>query len=97
MQETFISESSFEKLPCVTGNVSRQLLTPDSAKPISYYITNNTELILIRDAMDMLLPKLAKVVSNLARFAVAWKGEPCLAYTRLQPVLLFGISLLSLV
>lgn len=35
--------------------------------------------------MDLLLPKLAKVIFNLANFAVEWKGEPCLAYTHLQP------------
>ena len=39
---------------------------------------------LMRDAMDLLLPKLAKVIWNLAKFAVEWKGEPALAYTHLQ-------------
>ena len=48
-------------------------------------MTDNTELILMRDAMDLLLPKLAKVISNLAKFALEWKGEPTLAYTHLQP------------
>ncbi|KAL8869409.1 MAG: hypothetical protein Q9174_004292, partial [Haloplaca sp. 1 TL-2023] len=51
----------------------------------SCYVTDNTELILMRDAMDILLPKLAKVISNLANFALEWKGEPTLAYTHLQP------------
>ncbi|KAL8730633.1 MAG: hypothetical protein Q9166_003946 [cf. Caloplaca sp. 2 TL-2023] len=61
----------------------------------SCYVTDNTELILMRGAMDLLLPKLAKVIWNLAKFAVKWKGEPCLAYTHLQPgkrlKLLFGM------
>lgn len=39
----------------------------------------------MRDAIDLLLPKLAKVISNLAEFAMKWKGEPTLAYTHLQP------------
>lgn len=39
----------------------------------------------MRDAMDLLLPKLAKVIWNLAKFAMEWKGEPTLAYTHLQP------------
>ena len=39
----------------------------------------------MRDAMDLLLPKLAKVIWNMAEFALKWKGEPCLAYTHLQP------------
>ena len=51
----------------------------------SCYVTDNTELLLMRDAMDLLLPKLAKVIWNVAEFAVKWRGEPCLAYTHLQP------------
>lgn len=39
----------------------------------------------MRGAMDLLLPKLAKVIWNLAKFAMEWKGEPTLAYTHLQP------------
>ena len=39
----------------------------------------------MRDAMDLLLPKLAKVIWNLAKFALEWKAEPTLAYTHLQP------------
>jgi adenylosuccinate lyase len=39
----------------------------------------------MRDAIDLLLPKLAKVIWNLAKFAVEWKAEPTLAYTHLQP------------
>jgi len=38
----------------------------------------------MRNAIDILLPKLAKVISNLAKFAVEWKAEPTLAYTHLQ-------------
>jgi adenylosuccinate lyase len=40
---------------------------------------------LMRDGMDLLLPKLAKVIWNLAQFAMQWKAEPTLAYTHLQP------------
>ncbi|KAL8813701.1 MAG: hypothetical protein Q9223_000457 [Gallowayella weberi] len=58
----------------------------------SCYVTDNTELILMRDAMDLLLPKLAKVIRNLAQFAVKWKGEPCLAYTHLQPAQLITVG-----
>ncbi|KAL8685259.1 MAG: hypothetical protein Q9224_005890 [Gallowayella concinna] len=43
----------------------------------SCYVTDNTELILMRDAMDLLLPKLAK---------------PCLAYTHLQPAQLITVG-----
>ena len=39
----------------------------------------------MRDAMDLLLPKLAKVIWTLAEFAMEWKDQPALAYTHLQP------------
>ncbi|KAI9760329.1 MAG: Negative regulator of mitotic exit [Chaenotheca gracillima] len=58
----------------------------------SCYVTDNTELILMRDAMDLLLPKLAKVISSLAQFAMKWKGEPALAYTHLQPAQLITVG-----
>lgn len=46
----------------------------------------------MRDAMDLLLPKLAKVISNLAKFAMEWKGLPTLAYTHLQPAQLISVG-----
>ena len=39
----------------------------------SCFVTDNTELILMRDALDILRNKLAKVISNLAAFANQWK------------------------
>jgi adenylosuccinate lyase len=58
----------------------------------SCYVTDNTELILMRDAIDLLLPKLAKVISNLSKFAIQWKAEPTLAYTHLQPAQLITVG-----
>jgi adenylosuccinate lyase len=46
----------------------------------------------MRDAMDLLLPKLAKVLSNLSAFALQWKSEPTLAYTHLQPAQLITVG-----
>ncbi|KAG6240775.1 hypothetical protein E4U25_007460 [Claviceps purpurea] len=51
----------------------------------SCFVTDNTELILMRDALDILLNKLAKVISNLAAFANRWKSEPTLGLTHDQP------------
>ncbi|RGP80521.1 adenylosuccinate lyase [Fusarium longipes] len=51
----------------------------------SCYVTDNTELLLMRDALDLLIPKLAKVLSNLQSFALEWKNEPTLSFTHLQP------------
>ncbi|KAF3924292.1 hypothetical protein ABW21_db0206683 [Orbilia brochopaga] len=58
----------------------------------SCYITDNSELMLMRDAMDILLPKLAKAIWNLAQFAIKWKAEPTLAYTHLQPAQLITVG-----
>lgn len=58
----------------------------------SCYVTDNAELILMRDALDLLLPKLAKVISNLSAFALQWKAEPTLAYTHLQPAQLITVG-----
>ncbi|PKS08423.1 hypothetical protein jhhlp_005134 [Lomentospora prolificans] len=58
----------------------------------SCYVTDNAELILMRDAMDLLLPKLSKVISNLAKLAMEWKATPTLAYTHLQPAQLITVG-----
>ena len=65
-------------------------VAPDAAGLIHYgatscYVTDNTELILIRDALDLLIPKTAKVLHNLQKFALEWKSEPTLSFTHLQP------------
>ncbi|KAL6702916.1 hypothetical protein ACN47E_000817 [Coniothyrium glycines] len=72
-------------------------VAPSAAGIIHYgatscYVTDNAELILMRDAMDILLPKLAKVISNLSKFALQWKAEPTLAYTHLQPAQLITVG-----
>ncbi|CAO2655991.1 Nn.00g047940.m01.CDS01 [Neocucurbitaria sp. VM-36] len=72
-------------------------VAPSAAGIIHYgatscYVTDNAELILMRDAMDLLLPKLAKVISNLSAFALQWKSEPTLAYTHLQPAQLITVG-----
>ncbi|KAH7083458.1 L-Aspartase-like protein [Paraphoma chrysanthemicola] len=58
----------------------------------SCYVTDNAELILMRDAMDLLLPKLAKVLHNLSLFATQYKSLPTLAYTHLQPAQLITVG-----
>ncbi|KAJ9133200.1 Adenylosuccinate lyase [Coniochaeta hoffmannii] len=58
----------------------------------SCYVTDNAELILMRDALDLLAKKLAKVISNLSSFALKWKAEPTLAYTHLQAAQLITVG-----
>ncbi|EWC45705.1 adenylosuccinate lyase [Drechslerella stenobrocha 248] len=58
----------------------------------SCFITDNSELMLMRNAMDLLLPRLAKVIWNLSQFAIKWRAEPTLAYTHLQPAQLITVG-----
>ncbi|KAL7914272.1 adenylosuccinate lyase [Trichoderma velutinum] len=58
----------------------------------SCFVTDNAEILLFRDALNLLLPKLAKVISNLAKFAMEWKAMPTLAYTHLQAAQLITVG-----
>ena len=56
-------------------------------------VTDNADLIFMRDALDLVLLKLAKVVHNLSQFAFKYKDLPTLGFTYvLQPKLLLKIS-----
>lgn len=48
-------------------------------------MTDNTDLMLIRDALQMVRGRLLRVIRALADFAQAHRDLPCLAYTHLQP------------
>ncbi|KAH6998936.1 L-Aspartase-like protein [Ilyonectria sp. MPI-CAGE-AT-0026] len=57
------------------------LVAPAAAGAIHYgatscYVTDNAELILMRDALDILINKIAKVIANLQAFSLKWKGGP---------------------
>ena len=62
-----------------------------SARPIihlgatSCYVTDNTDLILMREALEMTARRLAAVIDALARFAAEHRSLACLGYTHLQP------------
>ncbi|NLW50084.1 MAG: adenylosuccinate lyase [Candidatus Brocadiaceae bacterium] len=51
----------------------------------SAFVGDNTDLILLRDGLRLLLPPLATAGRNLAAFAREWRALPCLAYTHFQP------------
>lgn len=51
----------------------------------SCFITDNADLILLRDALRLISQRLARVISALAEFANQHRALPCLAYTHLQP------------
>jgi len=51
----------------------------------SCYITDNSELIQMRNALDLLIPQVWNVVRNLSKFAMEHKDLATLAYTHYQP------------
>ena len=51
----------------------------------SCYVTDNTDLILMRDALQMVQTKLVAVIDELAKFAAKYRDLPCLGFTHLQP------------
>jgi adenylosuccinate lyase len=51
----------------------------------SCYVTDNTDLIVLRDATDLVLGRAAGVVAALAAFAAAHRALPCLGHTHFQP------------
>ncbi|MCD7811760.1 MAG: adenylosuccinate lyase [Ruminococcus sp.] len=58
----------------------------------SCYVGDNTDIIIMRDAMQIIRRKLINVMSNLAKFAGEYKDMPCLGYTHLQPAQLTTVG-----
>ena len=58
----------------------------------SCYVGDNTDIIIMRDALAVVKRKLVKVIAQLAAFADKYKALPCLAYTHLQPAQLTTIG-----
>ena len=51
----------------------------------SCYVGDNTDVILMREALQVVRRKLVNVIDLLGKFAEEYKALPCLAYTHLQP------------
>jgi adenylosuccinate lyase len=51
----------------------------------SCYVTDNTDLILMREGLDLVRRRLVGVIDALATFAEKHRDLPCLAFTHLQP------------
>ena len=58
----------------------------------SCYVGDNTDVIILRDAGELVLKECAQVLRNLAAFAEKYKAMPCLAYTHLQPAQLTTVG-----
>jgi adenylosuccinate lyase len=51
----------------------------------SCYVTDNTDLILLRQALCLIRKRLVAVIDRLARFATEYRSLPCLGFTHMQP------------
>lgn len=51
----------------------------------SCYVTDNADLLLMREGLGILRQRLAQVIVALADFAMTHRQLPCLGYTHLQP------------
>ncbi|HEV8355523.1 MAG TPA: adenylosuccinate lyase [Gemmatimonadales bacterium] len=58
----------------------------------SAYVTDNADLIVIRDGLRLLLGRLVALLRALGRFAERRAGLPCLAYTHFQPAQLTTVG-----
>ena len=58
----------------------------------SCYVTDNAEVIIIDDALDMVLKKLVNVMDKLRAFAHKYKSLPTLGFTHLQPAQLTTVG-----
>ncbi len=62
-----------------------------AARPIihlgatSCYVTDNADLLLMREGLQMLRARLVEVIDELAKFATEYRDLPCLGFTHLQP------------
>jgi adenylosuccinate lyase len=62
-----------------------------AARPIihlgatSCFVTDNTDLILLREALGLIESRLVSVIGKLAEFASKYANQACLGFTHLQP------------
>lgn len=58
----------------------------------SCYVTDNTDLMLLRDGLRLIRDRLVGVIDALATFAKTWRELPCLGYTHYQPAQLTTVG-----
>ena len=51
----------------------------------SCYVTDNTDLLLLREGLELVRARLVRVIDRLATFAAEQRDLACLAFTHLQP------------
>lgn len=73
-----------------TYTYKRNILEPLVVTP--YPLPFFKDLIVLRQGFDILLPKLANVLSRLAKFAMMYRELPTLGFTHLQPAQLTTVG-----
>lgn len=58
----------------------------------SCFVGDNTDLIILRDALDLLLPRVASVIKSLSDFALTHRNLPTLGFTHMQPAQLTTVG-----
>lgn len=58
----------------------------------SCYVGDNTDIVIMREALELVRRKLVNVIDLLAKFASQHKAQPTLAYTHLQPAQLTTVG-----
>ena len=58
----------------------------------SCYVTDNADILMLRDALTLIRQKLVEVLRRLRAFAWEYRGLPCLGYTHLQPAQLTTVG-----
>ncbi|MEG1743090.1 MAG: adenylosuccinate lyase, partial [Clostridia bacterium] len=58
----------------------------------SCYVCDNTDVVILKRATEIIIKKVAQTVKNLSQFAQKYKSLPCLAYTHLQPAQLTTVG-----
>tara|TARA_R110002124_G_scaffold13260_3_gene61435 strand:+ start:4951 stop:6402 length:1452 start_codon:yes stop_codon:yes gene_type:complete len=51
----------------------------------SCFVTDNSELVMIRESLEHVRARLVSVIDHLAKFANEYRDLPCLGFTHLQP------------
>ena len=51
----------------------------------SQFVNCNTDMVVMREGLELISTKLATVIDALAKFAEQWKTQPCLGFTHFQP------------
>ena len=82
----------------VMAHIHAYALAAPKAKPIihlgatSCYVTDNTDLILMREGLERILDKAVNVLANLKGFAQQWRDLPTLGFTHYQPAQLVTVG-----